>query len=81
MEQRTATDPERELKRSGDELEERIDRLDDHIGEARQDAQARREEQDPSEDPAGDSDDDDDESGLDPAGFDDPEADDPEDED
>jgi len=82
MEQRTATDPERELKRSGDELEERIDRLDDHIGEAHQEAHARREEQDPFEDAAGDFEDtDDDAGGEDPAGFDDPEADEPEDED
>jgi len=29
MEQRTTTDAERELERSGDELEERIDKLDD----------------------------------------------------
>ena len=74
MEQRTTTDPERALERTGDELEERIDRLDDHIGEARQEAPARHEEQDPSEDAGGDSDDDDD-SGADPEGFDDPEAD------
>jgi hypothetical protein len=80
MDQRTATDAERALERTGDELEERIERLDDHIGEARQEAQARREEQDPSEDLTGDSDDDE-EGGLDPAGFDDPEADEPEDED
>jgi hypothetical protein len=77
MEQRTTTDPERELERSGDELEERLERLDGHIGEARQEARARHEEQDPFESAGADADDaDDDEgSGGDPDGFDDPEAD------
>jgi len=78
MEQRTTTDPERALERAGDELEERLEGLDDHIGEARQEAQARREEEDPFE---ADGDDDDESGGGDPDGFDDPEADDPEDED
>jgi hypothetical protein len=81
MEQGTTTEPERGLERTGDELEERIEKLDDHIGEAKQEAQARREESDPFEDAAGDTDDDDDNGGQDPAGFDDPEADDTEDED
>jgi hypothetical protein len=75
MEQRTTTDPERELERTGDELEERLEGLDDHIGEARQEAQARREEQDPFEDTGADADDDDESAGGDPDGFDDPEAD------
>jgi hypothetical protein len=79
MEQRRTSDPEHELERTGDELEERLEGLDDHIGEARQQAQARREEEDPFEDAAADADDDD--SVGDPDGFDDPEADDPEDED
>jgi hypothetical protein len=82
MEHHTTTDPERKLERTSDELEERIELLDDHIGEARQEAQARREEQAPDDDAAGgweDTDDDDD--GEDPAGFDDPEADEDEDED
>ena len=78
MEQRTTTDPDHELERTGDELEERIERLDDHIGEARHEAQARREEQAPDED--ADWDDSEDDDGEDPAGFDDPEADEPEDE-
>ena len=74
MQQRTGSDAERELESTGDELEERIQRLDDHIGDARQEAKARREEVEPSE---GDSSDweDDDAGGDDPAGFDDPEAD------
>ena len=75
MQQRTTTDPEHEL-------EKRIDDLDDHIGEAKREAQARREEQDPFEDAAGDFEDtDDDSGGEDASGFDDPEADEEEDED
>jgi hypothetical protein len=82
MEQRTTTDPDRELERAGDELEQGIERVDDRIDEARQEAQARREEQDPFEDAAGDFEDtDDDAGGEDPSGFDDPEADEDEDED
>ena len=81
MKQRTTTDPERELERAGDELEERIDALDDHIVEAKQGAQARREEQSPLEDSDSGADDDDDAGGADPGGFDDPEADEEEDED
>jgi hypothetical protein len=74
VQQRTGTDPERELKRTGDELEERIDHLDDRIGEARREAQARHEDQDPLEETAGDWEDtDDDAGGEDPGAFDDPE--------
>ena len=76
MQQPTHTDPEHELERSGDELEERIDRLDDEIGEAKQEAKARHEDQDPNEDVAGDLDDtDEDAGGEDPEAFDDPEVD------
>jgi hypothetical protein len=72
MENRTTTDPERALESSGDELEERLETLDDHIGEARQEAKARREDQD---DVIGDWEDtDDDSGGEDAEGFDDPEA-------
>jgi hypothetical protein len=82
MEQHTTTDPERELERSGDELEERIDHLDDRIGDARQEAKARREDSSPGEDAAGDWEDtDDDSGGEDATGFDDPEADEDEEED
>ena len=81
MKQRTTTDPERELERAGDELEERIDALDDHIVEAKQEAQARREEQSPLEDSDSGADDDYDAGGADPGDFDDPEADEEEDED
>ena len=78
MQHPTGTDPERDLERSGDELEERIEHLDDQIGEAR----TRAEEQDPFEDEAGDWEDtDDDSGGEDAEGFDDPELDDDEDDD
>ena len=75
------TEPERNLKQTGDELEERLDRLDEHIDESRKEATARSEQnEDPFEDVAGDWEDtDDDAGGEDPEGFDDPEADDDED--
>jgi hypothetical protein len=69
------TDPDRELERSGDELEERIDHLDDQIDEARQEARARADDPDPIEEVSGDWEDtDDDAGGEDPASFDDPEV-------
>jgi hypothetical protein len=75
MEHRTTTDPEEQLERTGDELKERLEKLDDHIDDARQEAKARREESDPGEGVAGDWEDtDDDAGGEDPEGFDDPEA-------
>jgi hypothetical protein len=82
MEQRTTTDPERELERTGDELAERLDDVDDRIDDARQEAKARREESHPEEDAAGDWEDtDDDAGGQDAEGFDDPEADEDDEED
>lgn len=73
MEPSTKVDPERALERTGDELEERLGRLDEHIGDARQAAQSRREEADPAAQAAGDWEDtDDDSGGDDPATFDDP---------
>jgi len=82
MDQRT-TDPEGDLEHTGDELEERIERLDDHIEESRKEASARSQENDdPFEDAAGDWEDtDDDAGGEDPEGFDDPESVDDDDED
>jgi hypothetical protein len=74
MEQRT-TDPDHDLERSADELEERLDRLDGEIDESKKEAAARSAA---NEDPFDDADEDDaadDEDGDDPAGFDDPEAD------
>ena len=79
MEQRT-TDPDHELERTGDELEERIDKLDVDIDESKKAARARSEDTDPfdkDDDDAADEDD----GGGDPAGFDDPEADEDDDED
>ncbi|MEA2248893.1 MAG: hypothetical protein QOH46_3422 [Solirubrobacteraceae bacterium] len=75
------TDPDRSLERTGDELEERIERLDDHIDDSKKELTARREEADePSEKTAGDWEDtDDDAGGEDPSGFDDPESEDDED--
>jgi hypothetical protein len=82
MDQRT-TDPDHDLERTGDELEERLDRLDTDIDDSRKEAQARAEEnEDPFEDVAGDWEDTDDEAGgEDPESFDDPEAIDEDDED
>jgi hypothetical protein len=76
MEHRTSSDPEHNLQSTGDELEERIDRLDDRIGEAHKEARARADDTDEGvEDVAGDVEDTEDESqGGDPASFDDPEA-------
>jgi hypothetical protein len=75
MESSTRADPERDLARAGDELEERIDRLDGHIDEARQAARAQASG---GEDVAGDWEDTDDASGgEDPATFDDPDQVDP----
>jgi hypothetical protein len=74
--QSTGTDPERDLERTGDELEERLGHLDEDIDVARKEAQARSEEQDPFEDAAGDWEDtEDDSGGEDPEAFDDPEDD------
>jgi hypothetical protein len=82
MDQHT-TDPDKQLEHTGDELEERLDRLDENIDDARKEATARSEENDdPFEDVAGDWEDtDDDAGGEDPEGFDDPEAVDDDDED
>ena len=75
MEQRTS-DPDHELERTGDELEERLEKLDDNIDESKQEARARSEKDaDPFEAGDDDWDEDDEEGDGDPAGFDDPEAD------
>jgi hypothetical protein len=73
MAKQQTTDPEIQLDRSGQELEERIERLDDHIDAARQKAVARKEEADPDADVDWDEDVEDDDG--DPAAFDDPEQD------
>ena len=75
MQQRTRTDPDHDLARTGDELEERIERLDDEIGQAQNEAKARSEDPDPFEDAAGDWEEtDDDAGGEDPEAFDDPDV-------
>ena len=75
-------DIERGLRRDADELDERIDRLGDHIDEARRQAQARQEEGRPFEDAAGDWEDTEpaESTGEDPAAFDDPDDDEDDDE-
>jgi hypothetical protein len=75
MDQRT-TDPENQLEHTGDELEERLERLDERIDESHKEAKARSQEnEDPFEKVAGDWEDtDDDAGGEDAEGFDDPEA-------
>jgi hypothetical protein len=79
MTTRTSTDPERALKRGGDELEERLHRVDDDIDEAKKQLHAQRESG--LRGAAGEWEDtDDDAGGEDPAAFDDPEADEDEDE-
>ena len=77
------SDPDTNLERTGDEMEERLHRLDEHIDESRKEAEARSEQnENPFEDVAGDWEDtDDDAGGEDPEGFDDPEAVDEDDED
>jgi hypothetical protein len=74
--QEHATDPEHDLERTGDELEERIDHLDDEIDDSKQTARSRSDvDEDPFDETAGDWEDTEDEAGGDdPAGFDDPEA-------
>jgi len=80
MEHGTTTDPEEQLERTGNELNERLETLDGHIDDARKEARARREESDPGEGDAASWDDDENGDGEDPGGFDDPEADEEEDE-
>jgi len=75
MEQPSSTTPEHGPERTGDELEDRLERLDDHIGDAKQRLEARREEADPLEKTAGDWEDtQDDSQGSDALDFDDPDA-------
>jgi hypothetical protein len=64
------------LEHDADELDERIDKLGDHIEDARRKAQPRAEEAAPIEDAAGDWEDTEptDSTGEDASGFDDPEA-------
>ena len=67
------TDPEQQLERGRDELEERLHHVDEDIDAAKKQLRARREEDGPLDDVAGDWEDtDDDAGGEDPAAFDDP---------
>jgi hypothetical protein len=53
-ESRPGDDPAAQMERGADELDERLERLEDHISEAEQAARARREEAQPAEAAAGD---------------------------
>jgi hypothetical protein len=76
MERSTSGDVERNLERSGDELEERIGHLDAQIDEAKHEASTRSEDTDTGDEVVGDWEDtDDDAGGEDPSQFDDPDAD------
>ena len=68
-------DPEQKIEADADELEERIGKLDDHIGQAKQAADER-----PGENPSLADGGDDDDGDTDSDGFDDPEAEEEEDE-
>jgi hypothetical protein len=70
MERSTSGDVERDLERTGDELEERLGHLDGQIEDARHEATARSEDADQAEDDP----DADDPDGTDPGELDDPEA-------
>jgi hypothetical protein len=56
-------DPETQLEHAGDELEERIDRLEGHIKEAEGKAAAQAEESEPMDAVSGDWEDTDDQAG------------------
>jgi hypothetical protein len=62
----SANDPAEQIEADADELEERIGKLDTHLGEAREKAKARSRD--------GESDDEDDAGDGGSEGFDDPEA-------
>ena len=79
MERSTSGDVEQDLESSGDELEERLGRLDDHIDDAKAEASARTEDTDAGDDVGDPEDTDDDSGGEDPSQFDDPDADEQED--
>ena len=76
MERSTSGDVERDLARSGDELEERLGHVDEQIDAAKQEASTRSEDTDAGDEVIGDWEDtDDDSGGEDPSQFDDPDAD------
>ena len=71
MEPDTRTDPDRELERSGDEFEERLEKVEGRIDKANAGAEDHRDHAAAST--RGD-DEDDDGDGADPTEFDDPDA-------
>jgi hypothetical protein len=76
MERSTSGDVEGDLERTGDELEERLGRVDDQIDAAKQEASTRSEDTEAGDEVVGDWEDtDDDSGGEDPSQFDDPDAD------
>jgi hypothetical protein len=87
MEPDTRTDPDRDLEKTGDELEERLGRLDGTLGDAKGEAADHRDHAESLEAAAAKGDDEDDEDADDddssppPGGFDDPDADDEDDDD
>jgi hypothetical protein len=81
MERSTSGDVERDLERSGDEMEERLGHVDEQIGAAKQEASTRSDDTDAGDEVVGDWEDtDDDSGGEDPSQFDDPDADEEDDE-
>jgi cellobiose phosphorylase len=73
--ERSTSDVEQGLQREGDDMENRLEQLDEHIDEARDQAQARTGDSDTWDETAGDWEDTDDAAGgEDPSEFDDPDA-------
>jgi hypothetical protein len=84
MEPDTRTDPDHELERTGDELEERLGKVDGHIDAANAGAERHRDHAESVEAAAArgdDEEDEDDDSSSSPAEFDDPDAEDTEEDD
>ena len=81
MESDTRTDPDRALERSGDEFEERLERVEGHIDDARAEAADQRDHTQSIEAAAERGDDEDDDDDVPPGEFDDPDAEEDEDED
>jgi hypothetical protein len=77
MESDTRTDPDHELERSGDELVERLEKVEGRIDEANAGAEKHRDHAESVEAAAAkgdDEEDEDDDSSSSPAEFDDPDA-------
>ena len=77
MESDTRTDPDTQLERSGDELEERLEKVDGHIDDANAGAERHADHAESVQAAAAkgdDEEDEDDDSTSSPAEFDDPDA-------